>query len=112
MALGLLDGLDELHDLLKGLLVTGRDLGQRFPVQLDLRFVERINEPGIRHPAGAARRVDTRVPKRAEMALALLAVAGGEGHRAGDGLFRGTEQVAASAHETLGSLEYLFLPFF
>ena len=103
---------DEFYDLLERLLIASGDLRERLPVQTNLGLEKSIDETGIRHPVGPARRIDAGGPKRPKMTLPLFAVTGRERHRASDGLLRCPEQFSTPPHKTLGALEYLFLPFF
>src|SRR5918992_556505 len=61
--------------------VVDRKLGQYAPVDLDLGGLQALNESVVGHPVGPGRRVDPLDPQPPELALAVLAVPVGIGHR-------------------------------
>jgi len=65
-----------------GLLI--REVGENTPVDLDAGDAQALYEPVIGHPVGPGRGVDPLDPQPPEIALAVLAVAVGVGHRVED----------------------------
>src|SRR5690606_31193629 len=57
------------------LLVVDGDVGKNLAIDLDLGAPETVHEPAVGQPVCARGRVDPRDPQRAELALALTAVA-------------------------------------
>jgi large subunit ribosomal protein L20 len=64
----------------RGLVVHGQ-VGQDLAVDLDACQLQTLDQAVVGHPVSAGRRVDTRDPQLAEVALAVLAVAVGILHR-------------------------------
>src|SRR5262245_20921225 len=67
--------LRQLRERAERLGIRDRQLRQDLAVDLDARSLESRDQPAVREPVQAGRRVDAGDPEHAELALALLAVA-------------------------------------
>jgi len=79
-----------------------RQLGKRFAVQSDVRFLQRGNEPGIIQTFGPECGADTDGPKRPEIPLLPLAVPIGVLTGLDDGFLRFFYRAAPHAAITFG----------
>src|SRR5690606_24698174 len=94
----------------KPLLVVDGDVGQDLPIDFDVGAPQAVHEPTVRQAVGARRGVDPRDPERAELPLALTAVAVRVLAGLDDGLLRDPVNLAPRAVVALGFLEDLTMP--
>src|SRR5256712_1555830 len=99
----------DLCDAGEGLGVVERERGQDLAIDLDPGDFEPGNQLAVGEPVRARRGVDAHDPQRAEVALALLAVAVGVGEAALDGLARLAVRLAPSADAPLRLLHGLLV---
>src|SRR3989442_3563932 len=99
----------DLCDAGEGLGVVERERGQDLAIDLDPGGFEPAHQLAVGEPVRARRGVDAHDPQRAQVALALLAVAVGAGEAALDGLARLSVRPSPSADEPLRLLHGLLV---
>src|SRR4051794_36137399 len=99
-----------LDDLAEGAFVADGDVREDLAIDRDVRGLEALDEPAVGQAAGAGCRVDADDPQAAHLALALLPVAGGVGHRMQERLARRLDQPGLGALSTLGGVEEALMP--
>ena len=89
--------------------VVNRQVRQHLAVHLDAGLVQAVHEHAVRQAALACTGVDAHDPQRAELALALTAVAVGVLTGLDDGLIGDAEHTAAGTVVTLGLVQDLLV---
>src|SRR6202453_3626360 len=86
-----------------------REIREHLAVVFDAGRDQARDEAAVGEAVLADRRVDALNPKRAELALAILAVAVGILHRLVDGRLGGADRVLAAAEEAFGGAQGLLV---
>src|SRR5690606_8623471 len=92
------------------LLVVDGDVGKNLAIDLDVGAPQTIHEPAVRQPVRPRGRVDPHDPQRAELTLALPAIAVRILAGLDDGLLRDPVDLAPRAVVALRLIEHLPVP--
>src|SRR5262245_20774885 len=103
-------GLGLVEDGLETGLVFHREIGEDLAIEFDSGGFEAFHEAAVGQAESTGSRIDTELPKHAEIAFAVLPVAIGVNAGFHDRILGVTEELGTTAAEALGFLDDLLAP--